>query len=356
MASYRKRDNGLWEYRISYKDAMGKYKRKEKGGFKTKAEATLAAAQVEIELQNDTLGIDKEISLLNYFKRWADVYKRPNVSHVTYKAYQHTERKIEQLFGDRKLKDITATQYQEIINQYASTHAQDTVERFNIHVKACVKMSVHEGYIKRNFCEFVTIKATNKGRALETKFLEVEEYQKVIDTSFRKRQYQSYAAIYLIAKTGMRFSECLGVTVDDIDYKNATLSVDKTWDYKYNTGFMPTKNKSSIRTIPLDKETLEFIRELPETPSRRLFDKLSNNAVNKSLRAIVGREVRVHSLRHTYASFLISKGVDLISISQVLGHENLNITLEVYAHQLQEQKQRNDDKIRNIWGGIGAKP
>ncbi|HIC0836714.1 TPA: site-specific integrase, partial [Streptococcus agalactiae] len=81
----------------------------------------------------------------------------------------------------------------------------------------------------------------------------------------------------------------------------------------------------------------------------RLFDKLSNNAVNKTIRKITGREVRVHSLRHTFASYLIS-------ISQVLDHENLNITLEVYAHQLQEQKDRNDKlnqrNLGRIWGKI----
>ena len=48
---------------------------------------------------------------------------------------------------------------------------------------------------------------------------------------------------------------------------------------------------------------------------------LSNNAVNKTLRKIIGREVRVHSLRHTYASYLIAHDIDLISVSQVLGHE-----------------------------------
>ncbi len=63
----------------------------------------------------------------------------------------------------------------------------------------------------------------------------------------------------------------------------------------------------------------------------------------------------MHSLRHTYASYLIAHVVDPISIPQVLGHENLNITLEVYAHQLQEQKQRNDEKIKKILGTVWAK-
>lgn len=112
---------------------------------------------------------------------------------------------------------------------------------------------------------------------------------------------------------------------------------------------MPTKTKSSIREIPLDDDYITFIDHLPPTEDGRLLPSLSNNAVNKTLRKIVGREVRVHSLRHTYASYLIAHDIDLISVSQVLGHENLNITLEVYAHQLQEQKSRNDEKIKQMW-------
>lgn len=109
------------------------------------------------------------------------------------------------------------------------------------------------------------------------------------------------------------------------------------------------KNKSSIRNIPIDNDTLFFLHEFTKNKNDRLFDKLSNNAVNKTIRKITGREVRVHSLRHTFASYLIS-------ISQVLDHENLNITLEVYAHQLQEQKDRNDKlnqrNLGRIWGKI----
>ncbi|MCB5733195.1 hypothetical protein LIR39_05315 [Streptococcus sp. MSK15_114] len=57
----------------------------------------------------------------------------------------------------------------------------------------------------------------------------------------------------------------------------------------------------------------------------------------------------MHSLSHTYASYLIAHDVDLISVSQALEHENLNITLEVYAHQLQEQRSGNDEKIKQMW-------
>ena len=351
MASYRKRENG-WEYRINYYDSTGKRKPKSKGGFRTKSEAIKAAAEMELKLQ-DNITVDEDITLNAYFKQWCEVYKKPTVSKITYKAYINTQRKIELFFGDKKLKSVTATQYQRVLNSYAKTHAQDTVERFNVHVKSCVEMAVHEGYIKRNFCKFAKINAKNKGRDIETKFLEVEEYERLIYETSKHPEYASYAALYIIAKTGIRFAECLGLTVDDINRDTGMLSVNKTWDYKNNTGFLPTKTKSSIREIPLDDDFINFIDQLPPTEDGRLLPSLSNNAVNKTLRKIVGREVRVHSLRHTYASYLIAHDIDLISVSQVLGHENLNITLEVYAHQLQEQKSRNDEKIKQMWTECG---
>ena len=236
-----------------------------------------------------------------------------------------------------------------MLNQYAETHAQTTVKRFHTQIKACIEMAVHEGYIKRNFCKFAKINAKVKARDIQSKFLEVEEYEHLIYETRKHPERTAYAVLYMIAKTGMRFAECLGLTVDDIDYENGTLSVNKTWDYKNNTGFMPTKTKSSIRQIPLDDEFLNFVKQLTPQPDGRLLPRIFNNTANRTLRKIVGCEVRVHSLRHTYASYLIANDIDLISVSQVLGHENLNITLEVYAHQLQEQKSRNDEKIKQMW-------
>ncbi|WP_253257588.1 hypothetical protein [Streptococcus sp. FDAARGOS_522] len=59
----------------------------------------------------------------------------------------------------------------------------------------------------------------------------------------------------------MRFAECLGLTVNDIDYTNKYLSINKTWDYHFNQRYLPTKNQSSIRNIPIDNDTLFFLHE-----------------------------------------------------------------------------------------------
>ena len=157
----------------------------------------------------------------------------------------------------------------------------------------------------------------------------------------------------------MRFAECLGLTWDSVDYDNKVLSVDKTWNYKTNLDFSATKTKSSIRKIPLDDETLKLLKSYQKehwihNKENRVFSNISNNAVNKTLRRIVGRNVHAHSLRHTYASFLISKHIELLSISKILGHENMNVTIEVYAHQLKELEEASNSEVREIFANLGA--
>ena len=358
MASYRKRENGKWEYRISYKSHDGKYKKAEKGGFPTKKAAQIAAAEREKELLLPSY-ISDDITLYDYFTQWAAIHKKPNLAPATWQVYQATSRNIEKLFPEAKLKNITSSIYQQALNTFAETHSQATVERLNIHIKQCVVMAVHEEIIQKDFTTFAKAISQNKGIEKETKFLEVEEYKKVIAVSKRKMDVQSYAVIYLIAITGMRFAECLGLTWDSVDYENKLLTVDKTWNYKTNLDFSTTKTKSSIRKIPLDDETLKLLKSYKKehwihNKENRIFSNISNNAVNKSLRHIVGRNVHAHSLRHTYASFLISKHVELLSISKILGHENMNITIEVYAHQLKELEEASNSEVREIFSNLGA--
>jgi len=258
-----------------------------------------------------------------------------------------------------KLKNITSSIYQQALNTFAETHSQATVERLNIHIKQCVAMAVHEKIIQKDLTTFAKAVSQNKGIEKETKFLEVEEYKKVISVSKNKMDVQSYAVIYLIAVTGTRFAECLGLTWDSIEYDNKVLSVDKTWNYKTNLDFASTKTRSSIRKIPLDDSTLELLKKYRqdhwlENKDNRLFTNISNNAVNKTLRRIVGRNVHTHSLRHTYASFLISQRIELLSISKILGHENMNITIEVYTHQLKELEEASNSEVREIFANLGA--
>lgn len=76
---------------------------------------------------------------------------------------------------------------------------------------------------------------------------------------------------------------------------------------------------------------------------------LKQEIIEQTIVEIERRKIHPHSLRHSFASYLIYKGVDLLTVSKLLGHENLNVTLKVYAHQLKEMEQKNNDVIRGIF-------
>ena len=180
MASYRKRPNG-WEYRINYYDSTGKRKTKsQRVAFRTKSEAIKAATEMELKLQ-DNINVDEDITLYDYFKQWCEVYKKPTVSKITYKAYINSQRKIELFFGDKKLKSITATEYQRVLNSYAKTHAQDTCRALLMCMsRRALKWQCMKDISSVTFASLLKSTQRTKVVILKQKFLEVEEYERLI--------------------------------------------------------------------------------------------------------------------------------------------------------------------------------
>ena len=153
--------------------------------------------------------------------------------------------------------------------------------------------------------------------------------------------------------TGARFGECLGLTWDCIDFENEKIRIEKGFDYQFTNDFTEGKTKSSKRTIDVSIKLLNWLKELPQAHSF-VFERVSNNAVNKSLqkaliRAKIKKRVTFHALRHTHASILLAKGVQLLTVSRRLGHADPNITLQTYAHILDEMKDSESDKIKQIF-------
>lgn len=355
MAFYRKLDSG-WEYRITYRDNHGKKREKSKRGFKTKALAKAAAQQVELGL-NTTFADLLDITVLDYNKRWADIYKKPHVTLKTWQTYKKNFKHMEKLFGNRKLKSITHTFYQQILNEFGKTVAQSTLEKFHYQIKGSCKMAIRDGIIRDNFAEGAIVKAQKVGKAESEKFMEEDEYLNYLNFAKAKIKHASYLTTYLIDVTGLRFAEAQGLTWKDVDFENGYIDVNKAFDYSISQDFGPTKNEQSIRQVPIDRNSLKILKNYKENYYQenklgRICFGTSNNASNKAIKKATGGNYTNHSLRHTYASYLIAQGVDLISVSKLLGHENLNITLKVYAHQIETLKNKNDDRVKDIFQNL----
>lgn len=166
--------------------------------------------------------------------------------------------------------------------------------------------------------------------------------------------------IVLVAKTGMRFSEALALTPKDFDFAHQTLSISKTWDYKGEGGFLPTKNNSSVRKIQIDWQTViqfsELVKNLP--PENPIFvkGKVYNSTVNDILKrycvALNIPVISIHGLRHTHASLLLFTGVSIASVARRLGHASMTTTQKTYLHIIQELENKDVDLVMRSLSGL----
>ena len=110
-------------------------------------------------------------------------------------------------------------------------------------------------------------------------------------------------------KTGMRFSEALAITPGDFDFARQTLSINKTWDYKGDGGFLPTKNKSSVRKIQIDWQVVvkfaELTKEIPEgkpifVGGSKIYNSTVNGVLTRHCKKSGISEISMHGLRHPY--------------------------------------------------------
>ena len=166
--------------------------------------------------------------------------------------------------------------------------------------------------------------------------------------------------ILLIAKTGLRFSEALAVTPEDFDFSRQVLVVEKTWDYKEGTGFLPTKNRSSARKVAIDWQLIvqfsELVKELPKGRPIFVKGKVYNSTVNSLLARRCDEAgiptISVHGLRHTHASLLLFAGVSIASVARRLGHSSMNTTQKTYLHIIQELENRDVDLVMRSLSGL----
>ena len=151
----------------------------------------------------------------------------------------------------------------------------------------------------------------------------------------------------------MRYAECKGLAWDDIDLYSKTININKTWS-DIQKDFGKTKNKQSIREIPIDNRTALLLKQykLKHLKDKYPFTTINNRSINHLLKQLIKRQIHIHSLRHTYVSYLIANGMDATDIARLVGHKDSFTTLKVYAHQFEKLKQKNNDKAIKIISSI----
>lgn len=295
---------------------------------------------------------DENELFYKYYERWIKVYKEGAVRNATMKKYLLTLGWIKKIVPKIRIKDINRITYQEILNKYAENHERQSTMDFHHQIKASIMDAVDEGLISKD----PTRKAIIKGktpRDKKEKYLNQFELQKLIADLDLNETINFDWLIYLIAKTGLRFSEALALTPKDFDFPHQSLNVDKTWNYKENGGFEPTKNKSSERKIQMDWQTVIKFSEIlkdkdidkPIFANKKIYNSTINDILRRHCNNVNIPIISIHGLRHTHASVLLYAGVSIASVAHRLGHASMSTTQKVYLHIIQELENTDIDKI-----------
>lgn len=295
-----------------------------------------------------------------YYAQWIEVYKKGAIREATLAKYLMTQKWVEKLIPEVKVSELTRTAYQQLLNEYAKEHERQTTLDFHHQLKGAVLDAVDEGLLSRD----PTRKAIIKGKTPKTKKIkylnQFELHTLIADLDIKDTPNWDWF-ILLVAKTGMRFSEALAITPEDFDFARQTLSISKTWDYKGDGGFLPTKNKSSVRKIQIDWQIVVKFSVLSRdlAPDRPIFvgeSKIYNSTVNDVLtrhcKACGISEISIHGLRHTHASLLLFAGVSIASVARRLGHASMTTTQKTYLHIIQELENKDVDLVMRTLSGL----
>ncbi len=321
--------------------------------------SSFTSVSQEIRKENNMYKDQKNELFYEYYKNWIQVYKSGAVRKVTLDKYKMTCKWLSILVPELKVKELDRISYQNLLNDYAKSHEKQTVMDFHHQLKGSILDAVDEGLIPIN----PTRKAIIKGKAprsKKTKFLNQFQLQSLLANLDLKNEINWDYFILLLAKTGMRFSEGLAITPDDFDFRRQSISINKTWDYKNGGGFMPTKNRSSIRKVQLDWQTVmqfsEVLKDLsaekPIFVNGKVYNSTINGRISKLCKLSNIPEISVHGLRHTHASILLFAGVSTASVARRLGHSSINTTQKTYLHIIQELENKDVDLVMRTLSGL----
>lgn len=198
-----------------------------------------------------------------------------------------------------------------------------------------------------------------------------EEYKKIIQ-EILKNVDNKKMGILLGLYTGMRIGELCALQFKDIDFKNKVIYVTKTLQRIYDPTkdinpskiqITSTKTTSSIRTIPITDEIAKVLEKMNTgnenyvlTGKKKYTEpRTFRRSYQRFMQKIGIEPLKFHSLRHTFASMNIENGTDIKTISEILGHSDIDTTLKVYTHTSEKAKKKAIDKFERLLQEKGIK-
>lgn len=306
------------------------------------------------------------MTLEDIYTAWVPEKKR-QVKQGTFSAYNLAYvNHLKPSFGNKEVSGIDkfavrAWVYEKIDSGLSIKSVQD----LTIVLKMLLKYGEEEmGLIIPSVNWKISWPTKNKVQKEQMSRFSKEEVKLILDYCDQNPSPQNLG-IALCLKTGMRIGEICALRWEDVDFERKVLTVNRTVERVYNIGengkrktevvFSTPKTSSSARVIPLEKKLCVLMKKYAAvankdyyiiTNSSSLSEPRTYRAHYKRLLDKLGLKGRkFHGLRHTFASIMIESGADLKTVSSILGHSSVSITMDIYVHPSEEAKSQSINKF-----------
>jgi integrase len=340
-----------WCYRYRYYDALGKRKEKSEQGFKSENDAYRALLEVKASILNGHVKHveHSNLTISEWLDIWFDTHKNDWKITSQLQRKNAIKYQMKPLLGKYKLADLDKTTYKRVyINELLKKYEPSTVKLFHRLFKVAVNAAVDSEIIPRNRFTKIIIQGSEE---IDDNFLTAQELNSFLAAAKQLENITNYTMILLLAYTGLRKGEALGLSWNNVNFEKNTVTVERTRD-KY--GARTPKTKNSYRTIRIDdplihqlklyrtwcKETLlSFGKRFSENDyifiSYQSGTPTGDNTIKYCFDRIAKRTglklITPHGLRHTHATILVAKKQPVKVIAERLGNTPQMIW-EIYGH------------------------
>lgn len=383
MATIRKRPNGTYEIKVSCGYGVDG---KQHNQYKSyKPEPGMTKRQIEKEVQRQAILFEEDckrgqitaaVKFETFAEQWFEEYAKVNLRPTSYARMKQLTKRVYPAIGHKRLDKITARDIQKFITDMLTNgrnlnNGKPLSRKTAVHhlsfISDVFSYAVRMGMLCDNPCRRVFVPKQEQ----EEKQIYTIEQVKILYENLKSEPMKYQAYLLLSIYSGYRRSEMLGLEWKDIDFEHDLIHVRRTSQYTSEKGIYTdtTKTRKSKRVSKMPASIMNLLQQFKADQNEearrlgtkwedydRLFTKWNGAPMNpqtpfewlKGYCERIGIPFRnIHSLRHLHASLLIFEGVDVVAVSEDMGHSVVGTTLNLYSHMFQEVKARNCDAISN---------
>ncbi|WP_339823400.1 tyrosine-type recombinase/integrase [Paenibacillus sp. FSL R7-0163] len=357
-----------WEFVFDYYDKkLRKRRQVKRRGFDSRREANDKMIELQSEVQTSQYVGTKHTTLNEFTEYWLDNIRKMEVGQTTFYNNQlYFKNHIKETFGKEKLQRIDLESCQQFVKELVDKGlARNSIDRICTMLKRIFDKAIEYEIININYMRKVTLPKQTKNKL---NIWTLEQTNEFLNKTKEKRYHCVYALALL---AGLRQGEILGLRWQDVDFVNKKISIIQTLKFHGTELSLGAKTTAGTRRISIPNQLVEILEEQKKryeilrielgdnfvdldlvifnlANGKTVFPGNLVKSYTRDVKQAKLPHIRFHDLRHSHATLLLSKGINIKVISSRLGHSKTAVTLDTYSHVLPSMEQEVTDTLEEI--------